>query len=160
MFSPHLQEPVEVKTSTVQARLRKKYTMTDVAAAQAADSNTRQDHFSKMKHCGAEQCQCQEQCTEVAVKRQWRCRADILEFRGVGRHEGPKALISERTPRQTEREKKEWSKGRRREEGNRGRVKASVRGIERREEKDVSEGKSRMQGIPRSFKKKRTDGKR
>lgn len=28
--------------------------------------------------------------------------ANILEFRGVGRHEGPKALISERTPRQTE----------------------------------------------------------
>lgn len=41
-----------------------------------------------------------------------------------------------------------------------GARKASVRGIERREEKDVSEGKSRMQGIPRSFKKKRTDGKR
>ncbi len=33
-------------------------------------------------------------------------------------------------------------------------------GIERREEKDVSEGKSRMQGIPRSFRKKRTDGER
>lgn len=32
-----------------------------------------------------------------------RCGADILEFRGMGRHEGPKALISERTPRQTER---------------------------------------------------------
>lgn len=32
-----------------------------------------------------------------------RRRRDILEFGGVGRHEGPKALISERTPRQTER---------------------------------------------------------
>jgi len=35
-----------------------------------------------------------------------RCRAHILEFRGVGRHEGAKALISERTPRQTERRRR------------------------------------------------------
>lgn len=30
---------------------------------------------------------------------------------------------------------------------------------EEREEEEVSKGKSRMQGIPRSFRKKRTDGK-
>lgn len=49
---------------------------------------------------------------EVAVKRQWRSRADILEFRCVGRHEGPKALISERTPRQTEGRKRKGKGGR------------------------------------------------
>lgn len=77
------------------------------------------------------------------MKGQRRCRADILEFRGVGRHEGPKALISERTPRQTER-------GRRESEGQ----------AEEGEEKDVSGGKSRMQGIPRSFRNKRADRKK
>lgn len=76
----------------------------------------------------------------MAVKGQQRCRADILEFRGVGRHEGPEALISERTPRQTERRRRK-SEGQAEEN----------QGIEKREEKDVSEGKSRMQGIPRSF---------
>lgn len=43
----------------------------------------------------------------VKVQEVQRWRADILEFRSVGRHEGAKALISERTPRQTERERAE-----------------------------------------------------
>lgn len=76
----------------------------------------------------------------------------------MGRHEGPKALISERTPRQTERkEKKERrQKKRRMKKG----AEESVRGVKGERRKTVSEGKSRMQGIPRSFKRKRTDGKR
>lgn len=78
----------------------------------------------------------------------------------MGRHEGPKALISERTPRQTERKEKERRTGRRREGQSRGRRKASVRGLKGERRKDMSEGKSRMQGIPRSFRKKRTDGKK
>ncbi len=35
-----------------------------------------------------------------------------------------------------------------------------MRGLKGERKKDVSEGKSRMQGIPRSFRKKGTDGKK
>lgn len=70
--------------------------------------------------------------------------ANILEFRGVGRHEGPKALISERTPRQTE--------GRAEDRSTDGRE----RDRERAEgKKGISKEKSRMQGIPRSLRKKK-----
>lgn len=58
--------------------------------------------MTQQDHHGAGQFQ--QQRTKVTVKR---CRAHILEFRGVGCHEGPKALISKRTPRQTESEETE-----------------------------------------------------
>lgn len=46
------------------------------------------------------------------------------------------------------------------EKGEKGGKESECERIERREKKVVSEGKSRMRGIPRSFRKKRTDGKR
>lgn len=59
-------------------------------------------------------------------------------------------------------------RGRRKSEGQAGGEKdkkkgdeeSECEGIERREEKEVSEEKSRMQGIPRSLRRKRTDGKK
>lgn len=67
----------------------------------------------------------------------------------MGRHEGPEALISERTPRQTEGRGKRKKRKSRKSEGQAEEEKKGAR----RGEKDVSEGKSRLRGIPRSFRK-------
>lgn len=56
--------------------------------------------------------------------------------------------------------KRRKSEGQAREKGEKGGKESECERIERRERKDMSEGKSRMRGIPRSFRKKRTDGKR
>lgn len=56
----------------------------------------------------------------------------------MGRHEGPKALISERTPRQTERERRAKDRQKERRTKKKGDEESGCEGIERREEKDVS----------------------
>lgn len=51
----------------------------------------------------------------------------------MGRHEGPKALISERTPRQTERKKEKERRTGRRREGRKESGESECEGIEKGE---------------------------
>lgn len=73
----------------------------------------------------------------------------LLSARGhPDRLKGEEKRNRERRERAKDRKKKRRTK------------KGGEEASERRGEKEVSEGKSRMQGIPRSFRKKRTDGKK